>query len=214
MPRLISVSGSTPPHTPGSTLFLSTNHSNTYGVDTWQAELRGGGLTVQILRPGQVDHSVADLSFFAQLAKVVPDAVKVYLLLWGETQICASINEKNYQESKIFKRKEKKTRVWNAEVIPKELLFWHDVAALLLLSAIMDGGRQRDRARGGVNRFTEGYTMGAAALFAALRFSPVIFSLHPPFQSAQLSAHHLFRVHALQNAPVFSPVCHVALCSD
>lgn len=47
--------------------------------------------------------------------------------------------------------------------------------------------------------------MGTAALFAALRFSSVIFSLHPPFQSAQLSAHHLFRVHALQNAPRVFP---------
>lgn len=56
---------------------------------------RGGGLTIQILRPGQVDHSVADLSFFSQLAEVVPNAVKVYLLLWGgTTQICISIHLK------------------------------------------------------------------------------------------------------------------------
>ena len=41
------------------------------------------------------------------------------------------------------------------------------------------------RARGAVNRFTAGircdpgHTMGAVALFAALRFSSVIFLLHP-----------------------------------
>lgn len=53
---------------------------------------------------------MADLSFFAQLAEVVPDAVKVYLLLRGETQIGTSINLKNYQESEIFRRKEKKNK--------------------------------------------------------------------------------------------------------
>lgn len=80
---LAHLSQCSPPHTPVSTLFFLQTAAHMTGT----AERRGG-LTVQILRPGQVNHSVADLSFVAQLAKVVPDAVEVDLLLLGtHTQI-------------------------------------------------------------------------------------------------------------------------------
>lgn len=42
------------------------------------------GLTIQVLRPGQVNNSVADLSFLTQLAEVVPEALKVRPLLQGK----------------------------------------------------------------------------------------------------------------------------------
>lgn len=39
------------------------------------------GLTIQILRPGKVNHSVANFSFLSQFAKVVPDAVEMHPFL-------------------------------------------------------------------------------------------------------------------------------------